>query len=305
MVIANPAASQFTGGAHREVMAVLDRMGRVESSWPGSAGEAEARSRRAAEEGADLVVAMGGDGMTHHVAQGVVGTATALGIIPVGTTNVFARLMGIPSRPARAARLLTEGREPTAVGVARLTLHRGTTTTVHHSLFACGFGLDAAIVAAADRDPYRKYRFGSIHYARTALGVVLGRYAKVGPHLTVVGGGKTNRASALVLQFREVYTYFGRRSLHLTPRRPDPMTALLVERLRRRRIPGAALALLRRRDLGEVPGLAAWEGVDSLSVEADPPVAAQADGESLGMVDRAEVEWLPGALGVVSRQSPR
>ena len=91
VVIANPAASQFTGGSHRDIMAMLDRGSDVASIWPGSPAEADERARESAEDGVDIVVAMGGDGMVHHVSQGLVGTGVALGVIPVGTTNVFAQ----------------------------------------------------------------------------------------------------------------------------------------------------------------------------------------------------------------------
>jgi diacylglycerol kinase family enzyme len=46
-----------------------------------------------------------------------------------------------------------------------------------------------------------------------------------------------------------------------------------------------------------------WQGIESLEVVADPPVAAQADGESLGMVDAGRVEWVPGALKVIGGQA--
>ena len=163
VVIANPVASQFTGGSHRDVMAELAATREVDALWPGSAAEATAAAVQAVEDGASTVVAMGGDGMVHHVAQGLIGTDTALGIIPAGTTNVVARLLDIPSKHRKAARLIGGQPEPVSVGTARLTLDRGATETVHHAVFACGLGLDAEVVRVADEDPYRKYRFGSVH----------------------------------------------------------------------------------------------------------------------------------------------
>ncbi|MGH8872380.1 MAG: diacylglycerol/lipid kinase family protein [Acidimicrobiia bacterium] len=301
VVIANPSASQFTGGAHRTVMSVLGKAASVETVWPVTAADAEARAAEAAEAGADVVVAMGGDGIVHHVAQGVVDTDASLGIIPAGTTNVIARLLQIPSKPAKAARLLTTGDvAPLPVGTARMTLTRGSVETTHHAVFACGFGLDAAVVLEADKDPYRKYRFGSLHYARTAIGVALGDFPGRKPHIIVTFGDREQLASAALVQFRDVYTYFGTIPLRVTPEEPDPMTLLTIERLRRRRIPRILMSLLRNVDLGVIPGMTVVPHLKAVEIVADPPVAAQADGESLGMVDAGRVEWAAGSLRVIS-----
>jgi diacylglycerol kinase family enzyme len=183
VVIANPVASQFTGGSHRDVMAELAKTHDVEAVWPGSASEATVNAALAVQDGVSVVVAMGGDGLVHHVAQALIGTNTALGIVPAGTTNVVARLFGIPSRHTRAAKLIGRDAEALSTGTARLTLTRGDTETAHHAVFACGLGLDAEVVRVADADPYRKYRFGSLHYARSALGVGFKSFPSVKPHI--------------------------------------------------------------------------------------------------------------------------
>ena len=61
------------------------------------AGEAEALARHAVEEGFARVVAAGGDGTVNHVANGIAGSNAALGILPMGTVNVFAMELGLPS----------------------------------------------------------------------------------------------------------------------------------------------------------------------------------------------------------------
>lgn len=281
-------------------MATLSSDHEVEALWPGSAPEATAAAIQAVEEDAAIVVAMGGDGMVHHVAQGLVGTDTALGIIPTGTTNVASRLFGIPSKHNKAAKLIGANPEPRPIGTARLTLVRGETETVHHAIFACGVGLDAEVVKVADADPYRKYRFGSFHYARSALGVGIKSYPSVRPHVTLSAGMKTGKGVAALAQFRDVYTYFGRISLRFSDDKPDPMSVLVVERLKRRRIPTILYRTLTRRNLGEIAGFDVWHRIDSMTFSADPPVAAQADGEALGMADGGTLEWMPHSLGVIA-----
>jgi diacylglycerol kinase family enzyme len=302
VVIANPSASQFTGGAHRQVMSQLQKEATVDPVWPESPAIAQTRAAEAAGSGADVVVAMGGDGIVHHVAQGLINTDTALGIIPVGTTNVIARLLEIPSKPSKAARLITETGLVRSIGTARMTLSRGAIETTHHAVFACGFGLDAAVVLEADKDPYRKYRFGSLHYARTAFGVALKDFPRRKPHIMVGIEERQELATAALVQFRSLYTYFGSIPLRVTPEGPDPMTVLTVGRVRRRRIPRIITTLLRNRDLGSIPEWTVFRHVKTLRLDADPPAPAQADGESLGLVDGGTVEWAPDSLRVVAGQ---
>lgn len=300
VVIANPVASQFTGGTHRDVMAALARTHDVEAIWPSNAAEASQMAAEAADQEAAVVVAMGGDGMVHHVSQGLIGRETSLAIIPVGTTNVVARLAGIPGRASKAVKLIDRSAGATSIGVARLRLRRGTVETTHHAVFAAGFGLDAEVVVEADRDPYRKYRFGSIHYASAALRIGLGRFPSRKAHMRVTSGDRTMDAATTLIQFRELYTYFGKLPLRFSEETPSPMTALVLERLRRRRVPRIVFGAIGRLGLDAVDGIAVWPLVAHLDIVAEPPVAAQADGESLGMVDGAEVDWVPDALRLIT-----
>lgn len=300
VVIANPVASQFTGGMHRDVMSKLAEAHDVVALWPPSARETAKAAAAATAEGASVVVAVGGDGMVHHVSQGLVGSETSLGIIPVGTTNVVARLLGIPSRPSKAVKLIERTPGSLRIGTVRVTLDRGSTTTTHHAMFAAGFGLDAEVVVEADQDPYKKYRFGSMHYARTALRVGLGRFPSTKPHIRGSSGPRSTESTTTMVQFRDVYTYFGKLPLRIERETPSPMTVLHMDRLRRRRIPRIILGAIGRKGLGSVPGISVWRGVTEFELITDPPVAAQVDGESLGLADGAKVEWIPDALQVIA-----
>src|SRR4029453_4217140 len=59
-------------------------------------GEAEARARREVEEGFTRIVAAGGDGTVSQVANGLVGSNATLGVLPMGSVNVFAMELGLP-----------------------------------------------------------------------------------------------------------------------------------------------------------------------------------------------------------------
>lgn len=66
-------------------------------------------ARRAAAAGARVVVAAGGDGTVNAVATALVGTATPLGVLPMGTLNHFAKDAGVPLDLAEAAALIASG----------------------------------------------------------------------------------------------------------------------------------------------------------------------------------------------------
>lgn len=100
------------------------------------AGHATELAYQFARMGFDAVVAVGGDGTVNEVAQGLRGTQTALGILPMGSGNGFARHLNIPIRPNKAIEMLNHS-EPISVdyGLANGKLFVST----------CGTGFDALI----------------------------------------------------------------------------------------------------------------------------------------------------------------
>ena len=100
------------------------------------AGHATELAHQFARMGFDAVVAVGGDGTVNEVAQGVRGTQTALGIIPMGSGNGFARHLNIPVKPNKALEMLNHS-EPISVdyGLANGRMFVST----------CGTGFDAVV----------------------------------------------------------------------------------------------------------------------------------------------------------------
>ena len=102
------------------------------------AGDGFDLARQAAEHDFDVVIACGGDGTVNEVANGLVGSRTALGIVPIGTVNVLARELGIPLRTGDAVRAIAHGvPKPIDLGVAG----------GRYFTLMAGFGFDAEVVA--------------------------------------------------------------------------------------------------------------------------------------------------------------
>jgi diacylglycerol kinase (ATP) len=92
-------------------------------------------ARDAVAEGADLLVAAGGDGTVREVATALVDTDTPLGIVPLGTFNNFARSLNIPLDPAAACQVILKGQtRKVDVGLAN---------DKYHFFEAAGIGVDA------------------------------------------------------------------------------------------------------------------------------------------------------------------
>jgi len=82
---------------------VLERHGtQVQVTLTKAAGEAHSIAADAAAKGCEAVFACGGDGTAHEVLQGVVGTASSLGVVPLGTANALARNLGLSLDPVKA-----------------------------------------------------------------------------------------------------------------------------------------------------------------------------------------------------------
>jgi YegS/Rv2252/BmrU family lipid kinase len=155
-LVANPTAGGGRRGeALRTALGVLVQAG-WEVAWrPTEAPlHAESLAREASLAGMDLVVAAGGDGTVHEVANGLAGSRTALAVLPAGTGNVLAGqlgLVGVPTPLNRvdlpaAARSLVKGRiRPVDLGFARP--HRG---PGRYFLMWAGIGLDAEITEAME-----------------------------------------------------------------------------------------------------------------------------------------------------------
>mgnify|MGYP003291030338 CR=1 FL=1 len=137
--ILNPISGR---GRKKEILGYIEVMLKKYPGWEGNfyttkgVGDASSAARKFAEEGYDVVVAIGGDGTVNEVAKGVVGTSCRLAIVPVGSGNGLARHLGIPMSYQEAVQTVFDGK-PQLIDAGR----------INDEYFFCtaGVGFDAAV----------------------------------------------------------------------------------------------------------------------------------------------------------------
>ncbi|MDJ0954945.1 MAG: diacylglycerol kinase family protein [Acidimicrobiia bacterium] len=299
LLIANPSASGFTGAALRAVEGTLGEAYAVTVAWPNGPAESRQAAADAAAEGYSVVAAMGGDGVVHHVANGLAFSGTAMGVIPTGTTNVVARILGIPMKPAKAAAKLISGqRQP--LSLAHIATDSPLAARSEYAVFSLGMGLDADVVAVADQRPAAKYYFSSVNFAAIATKQVLTRYRTRLPNMLVECDGRRVHASTVLVQVHEMYTYWGRVPVRIDPEPGDGLTAVAIERVSATGAVGLVARGVSRQPMKKQRGAHVFHDLEKLVVHAEPGAQFQADGELLGTAESVEITPAYDALSVIA-----
>ncbi len=195
--IANPSKPDVAA-ARGEILRAAAEIGLTTPLWLETTVEdpGVGQAREAVRRGADVVVAVGGDGTVRAVAEALAGTTVAMGIVPVGTGNLLARNLDLPlGDPAAALRIALEGSDR-AIDVGWLRVLRDgsveddvTAAAVrippptpeasrdHIFLVIAGVGFDAAMIADTDDD--LKARVGWIAYFVSGVRHLHGRRLRV------------------------------------------------------------------------------------------------------------------------------
>ena len=212
LAIFNPSASRVDERAQAAVLRALRGTCTVEAVRTDHPFHAAELATQAAQEGARLVVAVGGDGTANEAANGLAGTDTALWCLPGGSTNVYARTQGVPARLGPAT-------EQLAAHIARPGLRRMTTGTVdgRHFLFMSGIGVTAEMMRRVAQRPELRARLRA-GYVAVGAAVALTEAGRGRlPRLTVEAGGHTTEAATVIIQRSDPLTYFGPRPVSVCP----------------------------------------------------------------------------------------
>lgn len=126
-------------------------------------------AREAIDAGADVIVACGGDGTVRTVASGVAGSGKTMGIVPIGTANLFCRNVGIPINNIDEALqiVISDGTRPIDMGTMRL-LDSDAPAREHDFLLISGIGFDGTMIESTN--PTLKKSIGWMAYFFGAVG---------------------------------------------------------------------------------------------------------------------------------------
>ncbi len=270
IVIFNPTAGRRRAHALWRVLDVLSASGmRLELAETQHAGHATELAREAAQAGAPLVVAAGGDGTIAEVANGLAGTDTRLGVIPLGTANVLAHELSLPFAPRAVAAALAFGR--TCVLWPGVAVGPDTTRLFVQML---GVGLDAQVVHGLNL-PMKRLLGKGAYLVQTMVEMSRYKYPRLRLRLD---GEEIEAASVIVSKGR---LYAGRFTLapHANAMQPG-FSVALFERYGTASalMYGAALPL---NLLPRMPGLQIRPAT-SVEILGNGGVPAQADGDPAG-----------------------
>ncbi len=289
VLIINPTAGRGKAGRSEDAIRAL--LGERGAGWEWQhtqkSGDAQRLAREAAEAGVQRVIAVGGDGTLHEVVNGVLGTAAAVGLIPFGTGNDFARGVGLYGSLKRACAAVAGGvTRPMDVGV----IEGEGTHGPKHFLVLSGTGFDARTAQTVNAGIRSlsgplAYVWGAVQTLRTFTPFAL---------TLTLDDEAPRQLRCMFVSFANVETTGG--GMKIAPgARPDDgcldiclvgavskLTLLyqLTQVFSGSHVKHPAVSLLRAR---------------TIRVEADPPQPLLIDGEVCGTTP-ATVSLLPGAL---------
>ncbi len=298
LLIINPTASRVVARRRCEVQDILAASHDLTVAVTTSRGHATELARQAADK-VDVVLVLGGDGALNEAANGLVGSSTALAPVPAGSTNVFARTIGLTNDPGQAARELVAALDRGS----RRRVEMGTVNG-RYFLFHLGVGFDAEVVERVEAMGSLKRHVGQPAFVYAALATWFGQRDRAKPRFSVQmsNEGAVHQASFIICLNTNPYTFLGGRPLNVAPAAGlgRPLAVAVLHDLRLATITSALRSVLDTGvDLGRRSGVTVCAEVEALTVTAAQPVAHQVDGDYLGRADTLRVGYERECLDIV------
>jgi diacylglycerol kinase family enzyme len=300
LLVVNPKATT-TSARSRDVLAgALRSEVDLDMGYTRMRGHAGALAREAADAGIELVVALGGDGTVNEVVNGLMAAdekvRPALAVVPGGSTNVFARALGLPREWSEAT------------GVLLQALREGRSRTVGLGLaddryftFCAGLGLDAGVVRRVEKARLRGHRSTPLLYMRSTVSEFLFERHRRSMALEVPGEPAEVELASMIIQNTAPWTYIGDRPLNASPDASFDK-GLDVLAIRALRVTATARTITQILSLeGDPQGrqVARWHDLAEFTVTSTTPQAFQVDGDYLGEREKVRFSSVANALRVI------
>jgi diacylglycerol kinase family enzyme len=302
LLVVNPTASSVTPRVLADVEEVLRRAHALDVARTTRRDHAAALARAAVRDDYEVVAVLAGDGTLNEAGGGLAGSSVALAPLPGGSTNVFARTVGIAYSPVAAAHQLVDSLARASRRRIGLGLATRPDAPARHFLFHLGVGLDAAVIRRMETRPSVKRHLAHPAFAATALSTWLRHYDRDARIRLIVDGEDVGAGPYAVVSNSDPYAYVGRRRLRIAPSASlDGALSVTVLRTLRADVVAraAASAVGRVTYLTTSPQVVQRDDAHTVDLVADAPFPWQVDGDYLGETERLAVSYVRDALTLV------
>ena len=312
LLVVNPRATTTSERSRDVLVRALRSAVDLTVSYTERRGHATRLARDAAESGVDVVVTLGGDGTVNEAVNGLLTASTALSglpgptadrlpalaVVPGGSTNVFARAIGMPRDWADGTSVILDGLRDgryRAIGLGRADDRWFT--------FTAGLGWDAATIRRVEQSRLRGRTSTPGLYMRSSFSQFFSGRDRRDPPIRLERPGETpdTGLSTVVVQNTAPWTYFGERAVHLNPDASFDL-GLDVMALRRLSIANGARAVTQLAWRASDPRgkqVLRLHDIAEFTVLASRPQAFQLDGDYLGERQKVHFVSVPSALRVI------
>ena len=320
-LVVNPIATNVSPTRIRIVQELLQVRHEVSVQVTRHRDHATELATEAVAAGTDCVAVLGGDGTLNEVINALAGTDCAVAVLPGGSTNVFARTLGLPDDLRRAARATSDALASGWVHRIGLGAVNGRYFTFH-----TGVGFDAAVVSRVELHSRLKHRIGHALFLYCGLREfsLFDRehpqyLLQVSPESSSTGARTSDADSNptdpvpgffAIVQNTDPYTFLRHRPFTVAP------TATLDRGLTvtsigdmsvRAFLPPILGALANRKGVRTNRSVRRWEDLEQLSITKAPGsvLQYQVDGDYLGEAESLQFSHHPNIVSIVLPIVPR
>jgi diacylglycerol kinase family enzyme len=311
LLVVNPKATTTTERTRDVLVRALRSESDLRVEYTRRRGHAVTLAREAAVAGVDVVVTLGGDGAVNEVVNGLMQALPAtmgggppaerlpaLAVVPGGSTNVFARAVGLPKDWVESTGVILEGMR---VGrFRRVGLGRADD---RYFTFCAGFGLDAAVIRRVERARRRGRVSTPGLYLRSVVNEYFLGTDRRHPSISLERPGEATIESLAnaIIQNTTPWTYLGDRPVSANPDASFDL-GLDVLAMRRLHVPSTSRTVTEILARKSGPGgrqVLRLHDLDEFTLVAASPEAFQVDGDYLGERSKVRFTSVPQALRVI------